>query len=319
MEVANVHADLLPDVSNDSVEASKLICSNQAVETLLACDCVVLVPIKCKALDPLLLDDKGSRLFVVSETADFRLIAQRAVRRDDIALEIGASYGVATQMLARRVAKVIALDTSDHALGEARERCAKHDNVMFHQCDVLVDFPRVLDLGAGATVVFVDIGGDRLRDDVLWLLRSLQQELRPRFICVKGRAVWRWVETVSRRQEDDVGESSPLPDLPEYSICCRLRKRSAFDNDRLRKDLETVAGKNVKSRHPLSYPHRSVPSCEGRYICRYQNFLEKGCDKGECCERDHEHCYWCGVVGHRALDCCKSQVRVVPHEVLKGA
>lgn len=270
----------------------------------------ILVPKKCFKLEPLMPGIDARAFYVVSETADFRLVAQRAVRSDDVALELGASYGVTTQVLGRRAVRVVAIETSEKALVEARKRCTGQDNINFCQCDVLRDFGQVLEIGQGATAVFVDIGGDRLCEDVLWLLRSIQEAMMPRLLCVKGRAVWRWVEAELDKLGPEASPMVTLPIVPERSPL-GLRARSEFDNCRQKNHQKAIVAaemanpRSSKRCHPLSYPDRTVPNKEGspRHICRCHNFLDDGCDQGQDCEFDHDHCYLCGVAGHRALIC----------------
>ena len=44
-----------------------------------------------------------------------------------------------------------------------------------------------------------------------------------------------------------------------------------------------------------------------RRICEFHNFDPAGCRKGADgrCELDHTSCHFCGVVGHRALECAE--------------
>lgn len=264
---------------------------------------IVLVPKKCVDFQP---EEATERIcYVVSETVDFRTVAQRAIRSDDVVLEIGSSYGVCTQILARAALRVIALDNSEEALVAARERClprAGESNVVFHVCDALMGMERVSELGAEATAAFVDVGGDRLCEDVLWLLSSIQRVLRPRLLCVKSRSVWKWAEARIRLKDD-----TEVPILPAsatvqaHTMFPSSREAGAFDSCR-----HLLQRSGAKRRHPLDYPQRRVPNDirdPPLHICRYHNFLDRGCLKGEDCNHDHEHCYWCLEVGHQALIC----------------
>lgn len=72
-------------------------------------------------------------------------------------------------------------------------------------------------------------------------------------------------------------------------------------------------------RYPLSYPRRyhregnqteagtgvEEDGQEGTRICEFHNYAPSGCRKGAVgqCPLSHSCCHFCGVVGHRALEC----------------
>lgn len=60
----------------------------------------------------------------------------RKVGADSTILEIGCSEGVFTSELAKRFARVIAIDVSDVACVQARNRCAKYGNVTVRTRDI---------------------------------------------------------------------------------------------------------------------------------------------------------------------------------------
>ena len=63
------------------------------------------------------------------------------------ALELACAEGHFTAQLAPRVERLIATDISATALGRARERCAKHENIEFRRLDLATDpLPERLDL-----------------------------------------------------------------------------------------------------------------------------------------------------------------------------
>ncbi|MFZ3327782.1 MAG: SAM-dependent methyltransferase [Methylocella sp.] len=58
------------------------------------------------------------------------------------ALEIGCSIGVMTKMLAERCDKLLSVDVVEHALRQARQRCAAETHVEFARMRVPEDWPQ---------------------------------------------------------------------------------------------------------------------------------------------------------------------------------
>lgn len=58
------------------------------------------------------------------------------------AFEIGCSIGVLTEMLAERCEKLLAVDVSEKALVQARERCRKLPQVRFQKMNAAQEFPQ---------------------------------------------------------------------------------------------------------------------------------------------------------------------------------
>ena len=87
---------------------------------------------------------RSCKLALCPDTTQFRQWAQSLVGPGDRVLEIGASYGEATAILAKstgNVANVVALETSKSVLAEAK---CRHPDLRFVQLDALRD-PQTLD------------------------------------------------------------------------------------------------------------------------------------------------------------------------------
>ena len=67
----------------------------------------------------------------------------QSLRRENYenAFEIGCSIGVLTEKLAARCAKLLAVDVSEKALAQARERCKNLSNIRFKKMIVPREFP----------------------------------------------------------------------------------------------------------------------------------------------------------------------------------
>ena len=145
------------------------------------------------------------KLAICPDTTQFRQWAQSLVSPGDRVVEIGASYGEASAILAQssgNVANVIALETSKSVLAEAKRR---HPDLRFIQLDVLRD-PQTLDaivtsLMANAPKarlsVYVDIGGNRELEALVailpWILglRARQMSITPAVVVVKSLTLFR--------------------------------------------------------------------------------------------------------------------------------
>ena len=232
-------------------------------------------------------------LYVCSETSDYRLLARHLpqITPASLTVEIGCSYGVASLILARRGGTVVGVDVAEEPLFRARERCAAFggEASSFHAVDVLRDSAGLLPLlpptPSGGAVLFVDIGGEGLLHLVHSFLESpFVTSLDPLAIVVKNRALWKSAVAAER-----AGAVSG-----EVTV---------HDNRRYRRTAEAAeAGGGAASLgYALDQTPRLAPGSETLFICRFQNFYEKGCTR-KTCEYDHEHCYLCGKKGHRAVD-----------------
>lgn len=135
--------------------------------------------------------DGHQALLVCAETSEFRALAASQMLPRDSCLELGCSFGDTTVILAKTCAALIAIDNSLECIERCRARCAaapacrvELSNAV-EVCDQAISFGRSI----GASVVFVDLGGNRAASAVVPLLLRLQTELSPRLIVVKCRAL----------------------------------------------------------------------------------------------------------------------------------
>jgi hypothetical protein len=273
---------------------------------------------KSLRLPPLVKRPDGSppRILVASETADFRLAARQVPGLTTV-VEIGCSYGVCTALLAKRAALVVAVDKSAEALKSAEQRCSGAGNVRFHQLDPFRDqaaLSGLLESWEGATLL-VDIGGEGLLKHCVALLRFCLSELRGlQLVVVKSRALYRyWDESGGCSSAVSPcccfmcgGGRCPGCLVPSCAVVASAPTVSPMDNARYRHHCEEMESVDVPAhmlpRHALKYTHRLAPDAQA-WICRYQNFNEAGCsERGTGCTYDHEHCWACGEVGHRAME-----------------
>lgn len=131
-------------------------------------------------------------ILICGETESFRRLARSQVLASDSIIEIGCSYGLATESLAARAQRVLAVDVSEDALQRAAERCARFDNVQLANLDATRELPRLLRMARemSASVLFLDINGDRPARAVAPLLQHLRASLSPAIIVVKNRELF---------------------------------------------------------------------------------------------------------------------------------
>jgi hypothetical protein len=149
------------------------------------------------------------RLLICGDTAHYRTLARTQVTARDSVLEIGSSYGVATDVLfAASGGKVTGLDNSPSLVAESR---ARYPHCEFRLCDALEGWEVLLQHAGGATVVFIDIGGNReVENGVLELLQFVETRLAcVTLVVIKNRALKQKVErTVRGRLEVGMGIKS---------------------------------------------------------------------------------------------------------------
>jgi len=124
-------------------------------------------------------------IIVVSVVEDFRELVNQKVAADDCVLEIGCSAGKTTARLAKACARVVAVDISDEMIDQTRAEAVGCDNVEVVKGDAR-DITALESLLPDPDVIFLDIGGTALLDNVASLLRQCLRAFRPRLIVVRS-------------------------------------------------------------------------------------------------------------------------------------
>ena len=78
------------------------------------------------------------------------------------------------------------VEFNETAIQTARER---HPTIRFEQCDCLQEPERLRSLCDGARKIFIDINGNRIEAHVLKLLSFVLENLSPKVVVVKSRAL----------------------------------------------------------------------------------------------------------------------------------
>ena len=256
----------------------------------------------CPTTTALLLD-KG---IVCPFTDQFRRLAS-LVPSDSLVLEIGCSYGKATEILANTCTsptQVVGIDISKETINSAQQ---EYPHIKFIKADCLRDpfstlqihqdlcklHPKIRDLN-----VFVDIGGNRELESLVALLPWLEEQFHPTTIVVKSETLHAAVTELC----DGLFDWKKLQAIAIEA----LQKRKSSSTTPTESKEETPV--KIKTLHPLKAPLRK--NKEGIPICRFHNYDPRGCRKfldacgsGETCPFDHERCHICLQEDHIALNC----------------
>ena len=132
-------------------------------------------------------------------TDEFRQLAS-VVPVDSICIDIGCSYGRATEVLGKRLtapSQVVGLDISAEAIQSAKKQ---YPEIKFMKSDALRDPMSTLHTvqhlqnahpdSADKLIVFVDIGGNRELEALVALLPWVERELKPVAIVVKSETLF---------------------------------------------------------------------------------------------------------------------------------
>jgi len=124
-------------------------------------------------------------IHVCAGVGAYRSFAKTHVRLTDVVVELGAAEGHTTERLAKRAARVIAVEKSACNVKRAKERCAGLSNIEWVCADAF-DAREVLAHTTSADAVFVDIGGSTWPGLALHLSASYRFLFRPRVMVIRN-------------------------------------------------------------------------------------------------------------------------------------
>lgn len=127
----------------------------------------------------------GLELHLCARVGTYRDYARKLARSTDTVIELGAAEGHTTVHLARRVARVIAVEKTTQSLERGRERCADFDNILWLQCDAF-ETGEVAQVAPQADLVFIDVGGSTWPSIALRLAAIYRHMFRPRAIVIRN-------------------------------------------------------------------------------------------------------------------------------------
>ena len=122
---------------------------------------------------------------IVSTADRYRTLARDLPRSDDHALEIGCASGEATRQLAETGAQVLAVDLSTNITDKVAADLADFPNVTV----ACIDGRNISTLAehmAAPDIIFIDIGGDALLDNIAFQVRQCLRAFKPRTIIIRN-------------------------------------------------------------------------------------------------------------------------------------
>ena len=192
------------------------------------------------------MDDRGiweGRLgacpwYVVADVEDFRALAGRIVRETDCVIEVGASTGDATVVLAEHADVVLAIERSAQRAEQLQELARARGNVEVVHADatdvdaIRARLPRPVD------VVFLDLGGDAPAWRALPVCLEYARALEPRCVVLRNREFHDFLRDV-REESPEAGKQLPRA-APETAQTADplLRRHSA---QQLCRSLQSIA------------------------------------------------------------------------------
>jgi len=259
--------------------------------------------VQTSSLNPIL-NTTVPNVIVCPDTQTFRRLANSQVLPGDRVLEIGCSFGETTTRLARAVkgelgqegGKIIAVELTDQLIAAAKVRCSRDSektNVEFVKMDAISEKSKLLSFSSWASVVFIDIGGDRESETVKLLLGFILKWAFHRLVVVK-----------SEELASDLNSAIERLDISQYPDGYLENAPTWFFNH-----IQAIEVKNSSNGigHPLQQARHFAPHV-GLEICRYFNYLD--CKRGSECPFDHRHCHICFKLGHNAMACSQFSLTI---------
>ena len=145
--------------------------------------------------------DRRTELYLVSRVGGYRRLAEELPDRSDLVIELGASTGRTTRVLAASARRVVAVEKTAEMFARAKEEVTAFDNVLMVQADAW-DMPRVLVSVDRADLVFVDIGGSAAPWQTMGLAKQYIRTVRPRGLVLRNTELNEFVASLTSFEED---------------------------------------------------------------------------------------------------------------------
>lgn len=151
-------------------------------------------------------------MHIVSSSVHFRKLARTLPSKADTVMEIGASCGVATAVLAKSSGRVFAVEHSKKLAQDLETKFADSENVtaLWHDAR---DIHGLLEKVPHIDVLFFDVGGDAPVDVAVYMLQHFMSAYRPRIAVVRNMALAGMLGQV---------ESCEAPSPPQLARYCSL-------------------------------------------------------------------------------------------------
>ena len=144
------------------------------------------------------------RLHLTARVSTYRRWARELVKPGDTVIELGASTGKTTVVLACRAARVLAVEHSPSLAADTRERLAAYPHVTIITGDAFEAGP-VLALIKRADAVFIDIGGSAGPWQTMDLAHRYLHLFRPRVLVLRNTKLNSFVASLDSYEPDATG------------------------------------------------------------------------------------------------------------------
>jgi len=239
--------------------------------------------------------ESNRKLLFCFKTESYRKLSRSQLVKTDVCIDVGCSYGKATDIMSQHCDNIIGMDISREAIDSCRR---DYPHIRFEVMDCL-EYPEHLrSIATGVTKVFIDIGGNRERNALIRLITFVQQTLRPDVIVVKSEALVRAATAHMRHCEAELSSEDVIPAGDAWWRT--LQEATVAEMNSKLEERGQEKGKRFPL-YALKYPKKNAPN--GKEICRFHNYGECPTREKRPCERDHEVCHYCLEKGHIAQQC----------------
>lgn len=140
---------------------------------------------RLKAMHRLRQQKRKTKIYLTSHVGVYRAFAAKLLNPDDIVVELGASTGSATVILARYAQSVVAVEKTQEMYRMAASRLARYPNVILLCVDAW-ETGYILEQTGVVDVVFIDIGGSAGPWQTMGLAKKYQRLFAPRTLVIRN-------------------------------------------------------------------------------------------------------------------------------------
>ncbi len=170
----------------------------------------------------------GRAWYVVADVEDYRVLAERLVQPTDCVVEVGASTGETTILLAHRAGRVVAVEKSAERVVHLTELARAHRNVEIVHAEEGTVESALPALPRTADVLLVDVGGNAPAAFAAPLCLEYARALEPRCVVFRNHQFHEYLLSL-RAADAAEGDDQPLPALlqPAQGQDMQLRRHEA--------------------------------------------------------------------------------------------
>lgn len=162
------------------------------------------------------IDTSDTRLHLVASVERYRQLAKELPHREDRVVEIGASTGRTTAILAENAGSVVAVEIGEQFVLKAERSLQTLRNVDLLRMDAF-DIGRVLSAAPFADTVFIDVGGDAPVEITIALARIYRAIYGPREMVIRSITLCGIMNAVATCEPMSKARMADIESLPEIA------------------------------------------------------------------------------------------------------